>query len=514
MMAMVPALRRIAARLPLPLGEGQGEGSSADARMLVSGAASDTGGPLPPTPSPKGRGGVIAGVVLLLAGFALASPAVAQTGAGAESKPAAQQSAAARAAALLRAGRVMQALAVLTPAVKARPNDLRLLFLVGQASIVAAGRKGLDDKTRTLLLDTAIAALRRMLTRQPGLVRPRLELARAYFLKGEDTLARRHFERVLAGKPPKAVAANVNRFLGEIRARKRWSVRFGMALAPDSNIAAQTREGTILIDTQFGRLPFTYSGDTPTSGIGLAVWAGGEYQYPLARSWRLRMGGDVSRREYQSDAFDRMFLAGYVGPRWLIGRSTEASLLASARLSWLSDEADYRDLGFRLSGQHRLNRRTTANFNASWHDRRYTGRAGFDGPLADAAAGLGWVATPTIRLNAAAGWGLQRTKQENQRNTSRWIQAGVTGLLPWGFTVGGSGTVRWTGYEGNWAPFVLGGGAREDRTWLIRLNVHNRALNFRGFSPQASVVYETRTSNAQLHDYRRVSGELRFVRLF
>jgi len=109
---------------------------------------------------------------------------------------------------------------------------------------------------------------------------------------------------------------------------------------------------------------------------------------------------------------------------------------------------------------------------------------------------------------------MQRTKQENQRNASRWIRAGATALLPWGFTLGGSGTVRWTGYEGNWAPFVLGGGARRDRTYSIRLNVLNRRLDVRGFSPQVSAVQEWRRSNAQLHDYRRLSGELRLVRLF
>ena len=64
MTATVPALRRIAARFPLPLGEGQGEGLPAGARLPVSGTASDTRGPLPPTPlrqaqgrlSPRGRG--------------------------------------------------------------------------------------------------------------------------------------------------------------------------------------------------------------------------------------------------------------------------------------------------------------------------------------------------------------------------------------------------------------------------------------------------------------------------
>ena len=100
------------------------------------------------------------------------------------------------------------------------------------------------------------------------------------------------------------------------------------------------------------------------------------------------------------------------------------------------------------------------------------------------------------------------------RHSYRWVRAGATALLPWGFTVGGSGTLRWTHYEGNWAPFVLGGGARRDRTWSIRLNVHNRALTVRGFSPQLSVVHEKRTSNAQLHGYKRIFGELRFVRQF
>ena len=396
----------------------------------------------------------------------------------------------------------------------AAPQSVRALFRQGMAAVKAARRLG-EGARRDALLDRAIASFRAILVRRPGLVRVRLELARAFFHKGEDTLARRHFERVLAGKPPRTVAANVNRFLGAMRARKRWTVRVGLALAPDSNLAAKTDGRTILIDTPFGRLPFTYNNDdAPTSGIGLALWAGGEYQHPLGQRWRLRAGGDVSRREYQGDGFDRTFIGVHAGPRWLISPRTEASLLASTRLSWLSDEPDFRDLGFRFEGRHRLTPRLSTSLDAAWHDRRYPGRARLDGPLVDLAAGIGWTALPTVRLNTAAGWAMQRTKQENQRNASRWLRAGATALLPWGFTVGGSGTVRWTGYEGNWAPFVLGGGARRDRTWSLRLNLHNRAFTVRGFSPQVSAVYERRTSNAQLHDYKRLSGELRFVRLF
>ena len=65
-----------------------------------------------------------------------------------------------------------------------------------------------------------------------------------------------------------------------------------------------------------------------------------------------------------------------------------------------------------------------------------------------------------------------------------------------------------------WAPFVLDGGKRRDLTRTIRFNVHNRAFTVAGFSPQVSIIQEQRTTNGQLHGYERISGELRFVRLF
>ena len=428
----------------------------------------------------------------------------------------------AEARALMLQRKFEDALATLLPMERAGTVDADVVFHIGLAAIGAADRPGVSEELREALLDKAIASFRAMLIDRPELIRVRLELARAFFLKEEDTLATRHFEQVLAGKPPAAVALNVNRFLNIMRARKRWSLRVGMALAPDSNISATTDERTIFIDAFGQLLPFTYQGDDAESGIGIAAWAGGEYQYPLddagtgsgASRWRLRVGGDFSRREYRGGDFDRMTLSGHIGPRWLIGRASEASVLASARQSWLSDEEDWRDIGARVEGRHRLNRRTTAHLNAARHERRYEGREDFDGPLTDISAGIGWVATPTMRIDTAIGWAKQRTERERERNSSRWLRVGTTVQLPYGFTVGGAATLRWTEYRGDWTPFVIGGGSRSDLTRSLRVNVHNRAFTVAGFSPQVSMVQEERTSNAQLHGYDRLSGELRFVRLF
>ena len=94
--------------------------------------------------------------------------------------------------------------------------------------------------------------------------------------------------------------------------------------------------------------------------------------------------------------------------------------------------------------------------------------------------------TPTVRADAALGWGRERPEAETWRHDRRWLRAGVSVALPRGFTVGGSGELRRTDYEGNWFPHTSGE-PREDRTRSLRASVHNRALAWKGFSPQISL---------------------------
>ncbi len=412
---------------------------------------------------------------------------------------------------LIDTGRFEEAFLMLQPRLLEETVEPNTLFLYGLAAIGAAQRAGRPGEERDALLNEAIAAFHTMLVRDPGLVRVRLELARAFFLKGEDELAQRHFEHVLAGEPPEAVADNVKVFLAEIRARDRWRLHFGFALAPDTNIGGTSDERTITI---YG-LPFERDAEELTrSGIGLSFWGGAEYQAPVSDQLRIRAGGQASRREYERSDFDQHFVALHLGPRWLLDDATEASLLASARQRWSGTAPDYRDLGGRLEVAHRLGPRLTAFAQMSWHDRSYRTRTHLDGPVWDTTLRGSWVVTPTVRADVSGGYAQQRPKSRSQRHRGRWLGTGVTVALPLGFTVGGSAEMRWTDYERGWFPFVADNGPREDRTRSYRLSAHNRALTVLGFSPELAVLRENRDSNAQLHGYSRTSGELRFVRLF
>ena len=411
--------------------------------------------------------------------------------------------------------RFLEALKVLRPLVERHPDRPDALFLVGLAGIEASRRSGVSGKVRDALLDAAIEALHTMLVQDPGLVRARLELARAFFLKGKDSLARRHFEQVLAGDLPPAVVANVQRFLIRIRARKRWSVYFGAALAPDSNIGAASDERFIQIHV--GGVPLAFRRDQEeltTSGVGLSLWTGGEYQHPLGERVRLRAGGDLSRREYAGAWFDQTNLGLHAGPRWLAGARTDLSVLGSARRSLVYGSADYDALGGRFEARRRLTPRVSVTGRASWHDRRYRVDRRLDGPVRDFSLSGSWVATPTVRFDGALGYGTERPEFVRNHNTSHWVRMGVRKALPKGFSLGASAQLRWTDYAGEWIPHTPPGELREDRTRTLSASVHHRRFTLYGFSPEIAVTNEARTTNAQLHDYRKNSAELRFVRQF
>ena len=143
-------------------------------------------------------------------------------------------------------------------------------FLLGLAAVRGSQEAGLEEEKRLALLDEAIAAFRSILIRRPSLVRVRLELALAFYLKEEDGLAQDHFERVLVGQPPEALVANINRFLKIMRARRRWNAYFGFSIAPDTNINAASDAEFIYINRACRSAGGPWAGPVPVS----AWWAG------------------------------------------------------------------------------------------------------------------------------------------------------------------------------------------------------------------------------------------------
>ena len=415
-----------------------------------------------------------------------------------------------QARALIEGDRYGKALSILRPLANGHPDQVDVLFLTGLAAMGAAQHPETTKPERAEYLDEAIAAFHKILVERPELVRVRLELARSFYLKGNDGLSREQFERVLAGKPQPEVAANIRRFLISIRQRRRWSGYFSTSLVPDSNINTSSEAETLHING----LPFRLEDASPRSGVGVALHGGGEYEHPVSPNLRIRAGGSLSRTEYAGQDHDVTSLAAHVGPRWISGNGTEFSLLASGSRQWSGGEPHSHGLGIRLESSHPLSRQVLLSTRATVHQRVHDEDSHLDGPRSSLRLGVLWRAMPTVQLDASVGLSQEQTELARWRNGGQSAGLGASVDLPRGFTVGVNGELAWRAYEGNWGFYTPAGESRSDRSQTLRISLFNRVFTVQGFSPKLVLVHERRDSNAQLHDYRRTRVELDVVRQF
>lgn len=417
----------------------------------------------------------------------------------------------ATARALIHRNRFAEALEILKPLVlEDRPDQTDVRFLLGLAASRGSQASGVGDDERLALLKLAIAAFRSILIKHPELVRVRLELALAFYLKQDDALAQEHFERALVGRPPAALVGNINRFLSIMRARRRWRGYFGFSLAPDTNINAASNVQTFYINGQ----PFTrQTGFQASSGIGMVGWGGGEYQYPLSDRWRLRAGFDLNHREYKGGQFDQTFVGGHVGPRWLLSRNTEMSLLAATNQRWWGGSPFNYDVGVRFEVEHRIYAGLRLSGRATWQDQKYQQQKFLEGPVTVFSLVANYVLFPTVQVNALVGYQQQEAMRNDWSNVGHWTRVGTDVALPWGFSVGASAEFRWTNYEAP-SPYVEDLSAREDQTRILQATLLNRALTVYGFSPQIAFSNQVRESNSALFNYKRNLVEMRWVRQF
>ena len=486
-------------------------------------------------------------MALLLAGALLsAEPAVAQ----AQVSPS-DRSAVNRAKEMIFSGEPRAALELLRPLAEDDPDHTNAWFFRGMAAAaVAAAPEGhpdapADEEARRAFYDEAERSYRHILEAEPGQPGPRLELARILFergrcleepenlirhLLGDDCAsAEYHFRRALAGGLPEALVAAISRFLAAIRARKRLSGSFSMAIAPDSNVNSGTTARTFasrLRNIGTGeRLEFELGeGARQRSGVGAVIAASGEYHHPTSvrmvedSAARLRLGSSVYRREYAGNRFDDMTVSAHMGPQLLfpVGR---LSLLARADRRWSAGAPQNYGLGLRLEGAARIGRRLWASAGVEGMHRRHREISRRNnGPRLALDTGLHFVATPAVTVGVRGG--LQRTRAERADLRSRTGRAGVfasADLPPIlgvpGFDLGVSLDLVFIRYDEP-GYFLISPDARRDRFAITRLTAANDHLEFLGFTPALSLAHERRDSNiGNVYDYRRNRIEITLRRL-
>jgi outer membrane protein len=390
--------------------------------------------------------------------------------------------------------------------------DVAEKILLSTVNDDTADRNDLDFLRGSIALakgdyDAAITHFRSILTRDPSLTRVRLDLARAFFAKGDDDNARHHFQIAQGGDLPPEVRAKVEEFLAQIQRRKRWSVNFSFALAPDTNMNGATQARGV---TLYG-LPFQLDDNArKQSGVGINTSLGGVYEFDVAEDTKFKVGAQSYVTEYESSDFDDYILTAYAGPRFLVGRS-EVSVLASGLRRWYGGEGYKTSYGARIEVDTPLSPRAILSASADVQKVEYDEAKDYDGWQGSLNGVLTYGITQNSFMRFIGGVRNEWTQVDALDNTEWTAGVGFFQEFPYGFGLYAQPKVSFTRYDAQLAAF---GETRNDRTIEFRASVSNRKVEVLGFTPVLTFVHSRRDSNIDLYDYKRNRVEIGVTRTF
>lgn len=355
--------------------------------------------------------------------------------------------------------------------------------------------------------DGAIRRFRQLLQENPNLVRVRLELARALYLKGDDAAADYHFRQAQAGKVPPAVLANISRFRHAIDQRRRWSASFEIGLAPDTNVNAATDDETVDI---FG-LPFTLDKQARESS-GVGITAGGT----LALRNRFRPDAAILTRvaarhtDYDGSDFDDTAVSLDMGPS-LDTPSVRLRPAILGTLRWFGHDLYLRSIGGGLGLESLAARRTGWRTFFDVRRNSYPGNPELTGTAVSLAAELLHPLGPASYAFTSLSLARENARAEPYANVSARLGAGYGRDFSGGLTV-----IGFVEAGGAWhdEPFAAFGKTRKDQRWRASLNVARRDWQLAGFSPVLRYSFVRNDSNIPVYDYTRHRVEIVISRLF
>lgn len=348
-------------------------------------------------------------------------------------------------------------------------------------------------------------ALERYVITYPADRNARLELARGYFVLGDDVRAREEFAAVLAADPPAAVRANVQRYLDAIQAREsrsRTTVSFYAEAGAgyDSNVNGGVSSPTL--NLPIGTVSVQAASVKSDNGF-LSAAAGMQVQMPLTPAWSLFAAASAdTKNHFQQDAFDLRGLSLSAGAAWL-GKRDLLRITGTAG-TLLLDNNRFRDV-HALTGEwfRSLDPATTLSVSAQYAQLGYTGdNAPRDADLYTLGAGARrtyearW--SPVLSASASVGRERNRRSRDDLGRDFYGLRGGV-GVTPrerWTASLGA--TIQRSEYLE--ADSLLGATRRD---WYAALEGAAAYALTREWSLRAEWLASVNRSSIELYEYRR-----------
>ena len=353
---------------------------------------------------------------------------------------------------------------------------------------------------------SAEAAFRRILDRDPSLLRVRLELARTLFMEKKDEQADYQFRLAAAAHPGEMVARNIVRFRQAIRNRRSWRFNIDFGFAPDSNINSATDKQSVDI---YG-LPFRLNSDARAhSGTGL--FFGGDASIRLNRDrLPIYISGYGHWVRYSDHRFDDGYVGGEAGPEIpLAGGRLRTTVTGLAR--WYGGKPLEKSFGAHFAYEKLLGNLWTLGGALLVRRNDYSGRSDVDAWDVEARVSVDRPLGPALLGFAYATVERDWAHESGQAFKRASLGIGVQKEIGWGLRPQLAVDVAREVNDGPLAPFGI---KRSD--WLIEgsASIYKRDWNLGGFAPSLSVTFTRNRSTLPLYDQKRLRGEVRLTRAF
>ena len=375
---------------------------------------------------------------------------------------------------------------------EAYPADPQVRFLEGQLAF-AEGDYG-----------RAVAIYRRMLSKDPGLLRVRLELARALFAARDYAAAQYHFEIALGQTLNEQVREKIFAFLRAIRGRTSW-FRLSAVFGPDSNPSFATDARTInILGTTFVLNPDARA----RKSFGADITA--QARYAFGKDNRYFVGGALERRDYAGSYADSDALELTVGRSVVVGES-----LWSAEFGPLL--ADYQGKGLyhgaivRFTNARPFGERLLSNSYLSLKRLDYPDYDYLSGDQYWGGTSLRYALDPTAGVSASVSIGRAYARDAPYRYRAVQGVLGFSKELPARFNVQMQVSASRYVYD---EPVPLFGADRTDRLMQVDLVVTARDWSFSGFAPTLTLSAGRNDSTIPLYSYRRRFAGIGITREF
>lgn len=401
----------------------------------------------------------------------------------------------AQAARLLAAGQLAAARAVVEGLADAGQGGVDRDFLDGMISYSS------KDYRR------AETMFRRILDRDPKLVRVRLELARTLYMEKKDEQADYHFSLAAAEHPSLQVRRNISNFRDAIRQRRSWRFSLDLGFAPDSNINSATDEESVDIHG----LPFRLDPSARAqSGTGRFVGADASLRLNRFGDVPIYLGSFGRWTRYSDHRFDDAYFGLGAGPEFrLAGGQLRATATGLKR--WYGGRPLVTSVGARLDFEKLVGNDWSVGGRLIVRHDDYAQRRDVDGWDVEARASASRPLGRTTLGFADVSVERRKARDSGQAYWRQQLSVGLVKEIGWGLRPQIRVDLACQINDGPLAPF-----AKRRQDWLLEgsLSIYKRDWNVEGFAPSVSVTATRNFSTLSLYDERRLRGEVRLTKAF